>query len=113
MADVEQLREHLGIERWTVVGVSWGVTLGLVYAQTHPERVDALVLAAVTAGTRREIQWITRDMGRGVPREWERFARGLPPDDLAAAYARLIDDPATCDGAARAWCDWEDTPTFR
>lgn len=109
VADLELLREHLGIDRWTVVGVSWGVTLGLVYAQTHPDRVDAMVLAAVTAGTRREIQWITREMGRVFPREWEAFARDLPPDDLPAAYARLLDNTATRDAAAKAWCDWEDT----
>lgn len=109
VADLELLREHLGIDRWTVVGVSWGVTLGLVYAQTHPERVEAMVLGAVTAGTRREISWITRDMGRVFPREWEAFARDLPPDELPAAYARLLADPATRDAAAKAWCDWEDT----
>lgn len=109
VADLELLRTHLGVDRWTVVGVSWGVTLGLVYAQTHPDRVDAMVLAAVTAGTRREISWITRDMGRVFPREWERFAADLPEDDLPAAYARLIENPVTRDAAAKAWCDWEDT----
>ena len=63
------LREHLGIDRWLVVGVSWGVTLALVYAQAHPDRVTGMVLAAVTSGTRRETDWITRDMGRVFPRE--------------------------------------------
>src|SRR4051794_37577414 len=64
VADIERLREHLRIDRWIVVGISWGVTLGLVYAQAHPDRVRAMVLAAVTAGTRDETEWITRAMGR-------------------------------------------------
>ena len=97
IADIEALREQLGIERWVVVGISWGVTLGLVYAQRHPDRVRAMVLAAVTAGTRREIAWITRDMGRIFPREWERFAALVPEaergGDLAAAYARAPSRP--------------------
>jgi proline iminopeptidase len=74
IGDIERLREHLGIDRWVLVGGSWGVTLGLVYAQRHPERVIAMVLGAVTAGTRRETDWIAREMGRVFPREWEQFA---------------------------------------
>lgn len=113
--DIERLREHLGIDRWIVVGVSWGVTLGMVYAQRHPGRVIAMVLGAVTAGTRRETEWITRDMGRVFPREWERFTAAVPAaerdGDLAAAYARLLasPDPGVRDDAALRWCAWEDT----
>lgn len=115
VADIERLREHLGIDRWVVVGVSWGVTLGLVYAQRHPERVRAMVLTAVTSGTRREIDWITRDMGRVFPREWEAFLVPVPAAErdgnLAAAYARLLThpDPAVREDAAQRWCVWEDT----
>ena len=115
IADIESLRAHLGIERWVVAGASWGVTLALVYAQRHPARVRALVLGAVTAGTRREIAWITRAMGRVFPREWERFAAAVPAaerdGDLAAAYARLLASPdaAVREQAAEAWCRWEDT----
>jgi proline iminopeptidase len=115
VADIEALREHLGIDRWVVFGVSWGVTLALVYAQAHPERVIAMVLGAVTSGNRRESEWITRDMGRVFPQEWEAFAAQVPAaergGDLAAGYARLLADadPLVCDGAARAWCAWEDT----
>jgi proline iminopeptidase len=115
LADLEQLREHLGIERWVVVGGSWGVTLGLLYAQRHPERVIAMVLAAVTSGERRETDWITRDMARVFPREWERFAAVVPPEDrdgdLTATYARLLadPDPRTREHAALEWCIWEDT----
>jgi proline iminopeptidase len=111
--DLERLRAHLGIDRWMVVGVSWGVTLGLAYAQQHPERVAAMALGAVTAGTRREIDWITRDMGRVFPVEWERFVALVPEaergGDLAGAYARLLDDPQVRETAARHWCRWEDT----
>lgn len=113
--DIERLREHLGIDRWVVVGGSWGVTLGLVYAQRHPERVIAMALAAVTAGTRRETDWITRDMGRIFPREWEQFTSAVPADDrsgdLSSAYARLLadSDPQVRARAAGQWCAWEDT----
>ena len=115
VADIEGLRAHLGIDRWVVLGVSWGVTLGLVYAQRHPERVIAMVLGAVTAGTRRETDWITRDMRWVFPREWEQFAAAVPgaerDGDLAGAYARLLadPDPHIREGAALAWCIWEDT----
>ncbi len=113
--DIERLREHLGIERWVVYGGSWGVTLGLAYAQRHPGRVTGLVLAAVTAGRKAEIEWITRDMGRIFPREWEKFRDGVSEAEragnLSAAYARLLGhaDPVVRHRAARSWCDWEDT----
>ncbi|MDH6291940.1 pimeloyl-ACP methyl ester carboxylesterase [Rhodococcus opacus] len=97
MEDIERLREHLGIDRWIVTGVSWGVNLGLVYAQRYPGRVIAMALGAITAGTRTEIDWITRDMRRVFPREWEQFVAPIPPDqregNLAAAYARLLAHP--------------------
>ncbi len=115
VADIEALRVHLGIERWLVEGGSWGVTLGLAYAQTHPERVTELVLAAVTNGDRRNTDWITREMGRIFPREWERFRDGVPAaerdGDLSAAYSRLLHDPdpELRAKAARGWCEWEDT----
>jgi len=115
LGDIERLREHLGIQRWVVVGGSWGVTLGLAYAQRHPARVVAMVLAAVTSGTRLETEWITRDMRRVFPREWDAFAANVAPQersgDLAAAYARLLasPDPAVTEHAAEQWCIWEDT----
>jgi len=115
LADIERLREHLGIDRWVVVGGSWGVTLALASAQRHPARVSAMVLAAVTAGTRRETEWITRDMRRVFPREWDAFAAGVPqPErdgDLSAAYARLLasPDPTVTERTAEQWCIWEDT----
>ncbi|WP_104399459.1 prolyl aminopeptidase [Vibrio penaeicida] len=115
IADIEALREYLNIDRWVVVGSSWGVTLGLVYAQRYPNRVQAMVLGAVTSGTRQEIEWITRDIGRVFPHEWERFCSHVPEEerggDLSAAYARLLSnpDPAIHSRAAIEWCLWEDT----
>jgi proline iminopeptidase len=115
VADIERLRAHLDIDRWVVLGLSWGSTLGLAYAQRHPERVSALVLGMVVTGTRREVEWITRDMGRFVPEAWERFRDGVPErdraGDLADAYARLLasDDPHVRERAVIDWCAWEDT----
>jgi proline iminopeptidase len=115
LRDIELLRSHLGISDWVVTGASWGVTLALAYAQQFPERVTALVLAAVTAGRRLETDWITRDMRRVFPREWDAFAAEVPPSerdgDLSAAYARLLasPDPAVTERAALQWCVWEDT----
>ena len=115
IADIEALRAHLGIDRWLVWGGSWGVTLALAYGQAHPERVSEFVLAAITNGDRRYTDWITRDMGRVFPREWERFRDGVPAaerdGDLSAAYSRLLHDPdpEVRASAARGWCEWEDT----
>jgi proline iminopeptidase len=115
LRDVERLRKHLGIDRWLLFGASWGVTLGLGYAEAFPERVSELVLAAVTSPDRWLLRWITRDVGRVFPREWDRFRAGVPAadrdGDLAAAYGRLLHhpDPAVRARAAQDWCDWEDT----
>ena len=115
IADIERLREHLGIDRWVVAGVSWGVSLGLAYAQTHPERVIGMALGAITSGRRKEVEWITREMRRIFPREWERFVEPVPEGErdgnLAAAYARLLAHPdaAVRENAALRWCEWEDT----
>ena len=115
VADIEMLREHLGIERWVVWGGSWGTLLGLVYAEAFPSRVEAMVLASVVGSSRADVEWITRSMGRVFPAQWERFRDHLPPadrdGDLAAAYARLLQDPdpAVHLPAAAAWCTWEDT----
>ncbi|GAA3102842.1 prolyl aminopeptidase [Streptosporangium carneum] len=114
LADIESLRRRLGVDRWLVLGGSWGSTLGLAYAQAHPERVSEIVLFSVATTTRREVEWITRDMGRIFPEEWARFRDGVPEaerdGDLAAAYARLLGDPdpAVREKAALDWCTWED-----
>ncbi|MEU4678707.1 prolyl aminopeptidase [Micromonospora sp. NPDC023737] len=115
IADIERLREHLDVDRWLVLGASWGSTLGLAYAQRHPERVSELVLFSVVTTSRHEVEWITREMGRIFPAEWARFRDGVPPadrdGDLAGAYARLLadPDPAVRERAAHDWCAWDDT----
>lgn len=113
VADVEALREHLGIEAWLVVGVSWGTTLGLAYAQAHPDRVTGLVLAAVTTTSSAEVEWITESMRAVFPAQWEDFAAASgrrPGQRVVDAYReRLADpDPEVRAAAARAWCTWED-----
>lgn len=114
IADIERLRRHLAIDTWTILGVSWGTTLGLAYAEAHPEHVNALILALVTTTSRREVEWITSDVGRIFPREWERFAAAVPSElqhmPLVDAYAALVFDPRddVRAHAAREWCAWED-----
>ena len=113
IADIERLRESLGIERWLVFGASWGSTLALAYAEDHPDRVTGMVLASVATTTEREIDWITRGVGAFFPEAWERFRDGVPEADreasLVDAYHRLLmhPDPAIHEKAARDWCDWE------
>jgi proline iminopeptidase len=115
VADVERLREHLGIERWLVLGGSCGSTLGLAYAQAHVPAVSEMVLFAVASTTRNGVEWITRGVGRYFPAEWRRFrdgvAEGLRDGDLAAAYNDLLldPDPSVHEQAAVDWCRWEDT----
>ncbi|GAA5116700.1 prolyl aminopeptidase [Pseudonocardia adelaidensis] len=114
IADMERLREHLGIERWLLHGGSWGSTLILAYAQRHPHRVSEIVIASVTTTRRSEIDWLYRGVGRFYPEAWERFRDGVPPaerdGDLVAAYARLVTHPdaAVRERATRDWLAWED-----
>jgi proline iminopeptidase len=114
VADIERLREHLGIERWLVLGGSWGSTLALAYAEAHPERVSEMVLFGVTTGRRSELEWTFRG-GIAVlfPEQWDRLVDALPAGerdgDVVEAYHRLLNDPdpGVCQRAAQAWCRWE------
>ena len=115
LADIERLRERLGIERFVLWGGSWGVTLGLAYAERHPERVSAMVLASVTMTRPADVHWLYHEVGRYFPEQWQRFREGLPASDrdgdLVAAYNRLLNvqpDLAAREKAAKDWCDWED-----
>ena len=112
IADIEALREHLGLSAWLVHGVSWGSTLALAYALAHPTRVTELVLTAVTTGGREEIDWITDGVGRIFPEAWERFAASAPPGQrVVEHYAQQMrdGDPAAREAAAQAWDEWEKT----
>lgn len=114
VADLERLREHRGIDRWLVLGGSWGSTLGLAYAQAHPERVTALVLASVALLRRDEDDWLYGGgAARFFPEAWAAFSAPAPgaadAADVIAAYHRLLHDPdpAVQDRAVAAWCAWE------
>ncbi|MCA2209128.1 prolyl aminopeptidase [Nocardia rosealba] len=114
IADMEALREHLGVERWQVFGGSWGSTLGLAYAQAHPERVTELVLRGIFLLRRKEIDWYYNGAAGNIyPAEWANFLAPVPPeergDDLVEVYHRLLHspDPEIALGAAVAWSTWE------
>jgi proline iminopeptidase len=114
LADIERLREHLGVERWLVFGGSWGCVLGLRYAELNPRRVTGLLLVGIATGRRAETDLLTRGLGQYFPEAWERFREPVPQDardgDLTVAYDRLLNDPdpAVRERAARAWGAWED-----
>jgi proline iminopeptidase len=113
LADMEQLRQYLGIDQWLLFGGSWGSTLGLAYAERNPQRVTEMVLVAVTTTRRAEIDWLYRGVAPLFPVQWARFRAGVPPaernGDLVAAYYRLLQDPnpAIHMQAAQDWCAWE------
>lgn len=115
VADMERLREHLGIDRWLLFGGSWGSTLTLAYAERYPQRVSGIVIVSVTMSRRSEIDWLYRGVARFFPEEWQRFRAGVPEVDqdgnLVEAYARLMEnpDPAIRERAAISWTTWEDT----
>jgi proline iminopeptidase len=114
IGDIEQVRAYLGIERWLVSGVSWGTTLAVAYALDYPERVTELVLVAVAATSRREVDWITEDMQRVFPEAWDRFeiASGRKPGErIICAYAHRLahGEPADRARAGDAWDAWEAT----
>ena len=114
VADIEKIREQLGIERWVVFGGSWGSTLGLAYAQTHPERVLGLVLRGIFLCRPAEIRWFYEDGGASwiLPEKWQRFIAPIPPEErgdmMEAYWRRLIsDDESVRLAAAQAWGAWE------
>jgi len=111
--DIEKLREHLKIDKWVVFGGSWGSTLSLVYAQTHPERVKALVLRGIFSLRRRELLWYYQDgANRLFPDTWEQFLEPIPEVerfDMMSAYHRRLtgsdrDVQLKC---AQRWSAWE------
>lgn len=113
ITDIEKLRIHLKVDTWLLLGISWGTTLALAYAQAHPERVSSIVLGAVTTTTAAEVEWVTEDMRRIFPREWDQFASAVQSkqgERLIDAYYRQITstDLKMRDSASCAWCAWED-----
>lgn len=114
LGDIERLRRHLGVDRWLLLGGSWGSTLALAYAERHPDYVSEIVLFGVTTGRHREFDWWFRG-GAAVlfPAEWERLRAGVPAAlrdrNIVDAYAQLLNDPnpAVHRKAAVDWCTWE------
>ncbi|MGW4637457.1 prolyl aminopeptidase [Sphaerisporangium sp. NPDC004334] len=113
VADMERLREHLGIDRWQVFGGSWGSALSLAYAQTHPDRVTELVLRGIFTLRPLELRWFYQEGASLVyPDLWESYIAPIPHDergDLISAFHRRLNDPDPDVRlpAARAWSVWE------
>jgi proline iminopeptidase len=117
VADLERLREHLGIDRWLVFGASWGSSLGLAYAERFPERVAGLILGAVFLTRPADLDWLYGDLRRFLPVEHQAYRDQVPEAlrdgsgfELVQAYDRLLNDadPNIRQRAADAWLDWED-----
>ena len=113
VADIETLREHLGIARWQVFGGSWGSTLALAYAEKHPDRVTELVLRGIFLLRRKEIDWFYQEGASIIfPDAWEPYLAHIPEaerGDLVIAYHKRLtsDDPAVRLAAAKVWSGWE------
>jgi proline iminopeptidase len=113
VADIERLRTQLDIDRWLVLGGSWGSTLSLAYAERHPDRVSEVVLFGVTTGRHSEVDWTFRGgLARFFPAQWRRLVDYVGGADVEGAMARLLDDPDdhVRREAAREWCLWESAP---
>lgn len=113
VADIERLRQHLGIERWFVFGGSWGSALALAYGQTHPQSCLGFILRGIFLLRPFELRWFYQSgAGYFFPDAWEHYLEPIPPeerDDLLAAYHRRLNDPdpQVRLRAARAWSVWE------
>ena len=113
VADIEKLREHLGIDKWQVFGGSWGSSLGLAYAETHPEHVTELILRGIFTLRRIELDWFYQGGAAAIyPDLWEGIISPVPEDErghLIEAYSRLLHDPdqAVRERAGLAWSAWE------
>jgi proline iminopeptidase len=115
VADMEQLREHLGIARWQLMGGSWGSTLSLAYAQRHPERIIDLILRGIFLLRRAELDWFYQEGCSWLfPDAFDAYVKVIPANErssmMEAYYRRLTHrDPQVQLEAARAWSIWEGT----
>ena len=118
VADIERLRAHLEIGQWQVFGGSWGSTLALAYAETHPQHVSELVLRGIFLLRRWELEWFYQQGCDALfPDAWEGYLDPIPPaerGDLISAYHRRLtgEDDAVRLAAARAWAVWEGSTSF-
>jgi proline iminopeptidase len=113
VADIERLRQMVGVERWLVFGGSWGSTLALSYAQRHPDRATGLILRGIFGMRRAELLWYYQEGASWIfPDKWEGFLAPIPPGergDLIGAYRRRLTGPDEAErlAAARSWSLWE------
>lgn len=113
VADIEQIREHLGIDEWVVFGGSWGSTLGLTYAQTYPERVSGLIVRGIFLARPKDVHWFYQEGANKVlPDYWADFLAPIPASDqgnlLQAYHDRLMGNNEIARmQAAKAWSTWE------
>jgi proline iminopeptidase len=120
VADTEKVREHLGIDKWLVFGGSWGSTLAIAYAETHPERCTELVLRGIFLLRRSELEWFYQNPEGAAsiyPDLWEEYEAAIPEaergDMMAAYYKRLTSpDPEVVRKAAVAWSVWEGATSY-
>jgi proline iminopeptidase len=111
--DIEKLRIRMGVERWQVFGGSWGSTLALAYAETHPHRVSELIVRGIYTVTKAEIDWYYQfGVSEMFPDKWERFIAPIPESErgnLVHAYRKRLTSPdkAVRQEAAKAWSLWE------
>lgn len=113
VSDIELLKTKLGIEKWVVFGGSWGCTLALAYAESHPESVLALILRGVFLGRSKELRWFYQFGAHHIlPDQFEKYIEPVPQNergDLIKAYYRLLtsEDPAVRKRSASCWASWE------
>jgi proline iminopeptidase len=118
VADIERLRELFGVARWQVFGGSWGSTLALAYAESHPDRVSELVLRGIFLLRKKELDWFYQEGASFMyPDRWEQYLAPIPPAErghlIQAFYRRLTgDDRAAAQAAARAWAVWEGSTSY-
>ncbi len=118
VSDIERLRAHLGIDRWQVFGGSWGSTLALAYAQTHPEKTKTLVLRGIFLLRRFELEWFYQHGASMLfPEAWQDYLAPIAPaergDLISAYYRRLTSNDETIRAtAAKAWAQWEARLSF-
>ena len=117
--DIERLRTHLTLDAWFVYGASWGTTLGIVYAETHPTRVRGLYLRSICMITSHELEWLYGGLaGQVYPEEWQKFIAGLDPPytykNIINQYRTLLTNPDRTirQDAAKQWTRWEDDVSF-
>jgi proline iminopeptidase len=109
VADIEELRRHLGIDTWLLFGGSWGSTLALAYAESHPERVAGLVLRGVFLASASELDWYVNGLREFVPSAWQELTGGRS-EGVVARYHALVNhaDRETAARAARIWVGYEE-----